>query len=358
MKKLLLTFFSLGMLFLTGCFQLPAEYHFSAHNVGGGFIIFEPFDICGGTPFPLHPSTCQSFDAGMSMPASRPHADTLSLNWRYWESVESYKKGDPGIACEQSVTLKPPCLNPEFYGIKFCFNQKEVFVVYRIIWNGWKDAESVLSDGCPFGYGEDLVGELSYFKQKPNSSYASFFKAMHKKYDYHPERRKNSNYFRLKWSPGKVVHYCKTDGADIFWGDVENIDDKNSVQRRFMRYGFEEIILKIIAKPDITQEEFTSFVKNSGKENECFISDDLTAWKRITEIVVRKKMLDPDKRFVKKITIPELQNQIAIIGLTPGKTFTLTFENVLSDEIKVDSKLIDRLKNQGYFSQISRICKK
>ena len=90
----------------------------------------------------------------------------------------------------------------------------------------------------------------------------------------------------------------------------------------------------------------------------CFISDDLTAWKRITEIVVRKKMLDPDKRFVKKITIPELQNQIAIIGLTPGKTFTLTFENVLSDEIKVDSKLIDRLKNQGYFSQISRICKK
>ena len=62
--------------------------------------------------------------------------------------------------------------------------------------------------------------------------------------------------------------------------------------------------------------------------------------------------------FVKKITIPELQNQIAIIGLTPGKTFTLTFENVLSDEIKVDSKLIDRLKNQGYFSQISRICKK
>ena len=88
MKKLLLTLFALGTLFLTGCFQLPAEYHFSAHNVGGGFIIFEPFDICGGTPFPLHPSTCQSFDADMSMPASRPHADTLSLNWRYWESVE------------------------------------------------------------------------------------------------------------------------------------------------------------------------------------------------------------------------------------------------------------------------------
>ena len=80
MKKLLLTLFALGTLFLTGCFQLPAEYRFSAHNVGGGFIIFEPFDICGGTPFPLHPSTCQSFDADMSMPASRPHADTLSLN--------------------------------------------------------------------------------------------------------------------------------------------------------------------------------------------------------------------------------------------------------------------------------------
>ena len=78
----------------------------------------------------------------------------------------------------------------------------------------------------------------------------------------------------------------------------------------------------------------------------------LAAWKKISEIVVKKKMLDPDKRFVEKIIIPELQKQIAIIGETPGKTFTLTFENVLSDEIKVDSKLIDRLKNQGYFSKM------
>ena len=156
----------------------------------------------------------------------------------------------------------------------------------------------------------------------------------------------------MKWSPGKVVHYRKNDGNDVFWGDVEKFDDKNSTLCRLMRCAFEEVMLKIIAKPDITQEEFTAFVKNSGKENECFICNDLAAWKKISEIVVKKKMLDPDKRFVEKIIIPELQKQIAIIGETHGKTFTLTFENVLSDEIKVDSKLIDRLKNQGYFSKM------
>ena len=116
-----------------------------------------------------------------------------------------------------------------------------------------------------------------------------------------------------------------------------------------MRCAFEEVMLKIIAKPDITQEEFTAFVKNSGKENECFICNDLAAWKRISEIVVKKKMLNPDKMFVEKIIIPELQTQIAIIGETPGKTFIITFENVLSEEIKVDAETIRRLKEQGYF---------
>ena len=119
-----------------------------------------------------------------------------------------------------------------------------------------------------------------------------------------------------------------------------------------MRYAFEEVMLKIIAQPDITQEEFTAFVKNSGKENECFICNDLAAWKKISEIVVKKKMLNPDKRFVEKIIIPELQTQIAIIGETPGKIFIITFENVLSDEIKVDAETIRRLKEQGYFQKI------
>ena len=49
---------------------------------------------------------------------------------------------------------------------------------------------------------------------------------------------------------------------------------------------------------------------------------------------------------------PALKNQIAVIGSTPYNTFTVTFENVLSDEIKVDAETIRRLKEQGYFQKI------
>lgn len=346
------TFLSFIMICITSLLYGEIEYGFSALNIGGGFIIFEPFDICGNTPNLIIPSTCSSFGNIMGMTGKFPHVKKLHLKWKYWKSIIHYKNREPGILCEQTISLNPPCTNAEIYDFYICFNKTEVFVVYKIVWKRWKYKECILSNGCPVGYWGDIVGDLSYFKKNPDATSASFFEAMQKKYDYHPARRKNSNYFWLKWSPGKVVHYRKNDGNDVFWGDVEKFDDKNSTLCRLMRCAFEEVMLKIIAKPDITQEEFTAFVKNLGKENECFICNDLATWKRISEIVVKKKMLNPDKMFVEKIIIPELQKQIAIIGETPGKTFTLTFENVLSDEIKVDSKLIDRLKNQGYFSKM------
>ena len=345
------TFLSFIMICITSLLYGEIEYGFSALNIGGGFIIFEPFDVCGPSSSTIH-SKSLGFNSGMTLSGATPHVDTLELKWRYWKSKESYKNGDKAILCKQTVSLIPPCRNPEYYTLYFCFNKTEVFMVYRIVWNGWKNTECILSNGCPIGYGEDLVGQLSYFKKNPDATSADFFNAMQKKYDYHPARRKNSNYFWLKWSPGKVVHYRKNDGNDVFWGDVEKFDDKNSTLCRLMRYAFEEVMLKIIAQPDITQEEFTAFVKNLGKENECFICNDLAAWKRISEIVVKKKMLNPDKMFVEKIIIPELQNQIAIIGETPGKIFIITFENVLSDEIKVDAETIRRLKEQGYFQKI------
>ena len=345
-------FLSFIMTCITSLLYGDIEYAFSAHNIGGGFIIFEPFDICGNTPSLLIPSTCSSFGSSMGMTGEFPHVKKLHLTWKFWQSIEHYKIGKPGIQCEQTITLNPPCTNAEVYNFYICFNKTEVFVVYKIIWGRWKYKEYILSNGCPVEYFGDIGGPLAYFKKNTGATSASFFEAMNKKYDYHPSRREKSNYFWLKKTPLKVVHYRKTDGSAVYWGDVEKNDEKNSTLYRLMRYVFKQVMLKIIAKPDITQEEFTAFVKNSGKENECFICNDLAAWKKISEIVVKKKMLDPDKRFVEKIIIPELQKQIAIIGETPGKTFTLTFENVLSDEIKVDSKLIDRLKNQGYFSKM------
>ena len=347
MKKLLLTLFALGMLFLTGCVK---EYGFDTKNVGGGYIILDPFDVCGPSSSTIH-SKSLGFNSGMKLSGATPHVDTLELKWRYWKSKESYKNGDKAILCKQTVSLIPPCRNPEYYSLYFCFNKTEVFMVYQIVWNGWKNTEFVLSNGCPIGYHEDLVGQLSYFKKNPDATSADFFNAMQKKYDYHPACRKNSSYFWLKWSPGEVIHYRKTNGVPVYWGEINKINDINFFSHHFMQYAFENVIKKIIAEPDITPKDFTVFVKNLGNENECVISNDLPAWKNITTVVINKKLLDPD-RFLGKIDAPALKNQIAVIGSTPYKTFTVTFENVLSDEIKVDSKLIDRLKNQGYFSKM------
>ena len=143
------------------------EYSFAAFNVGSGFIIFEPFDICGNTPILFAPSTCSSFGAIMGMTGATPHVKVLNLRWRYWGSVESYKNGDKGIQCKQTVTLEPPCRNSEIYDIYICFNKTEVFIVYNIVWAGWNYKENILHNGCPVDYFEDLVGELSFFKKIP-----------------------------------------------------------------------------------------------------------------------------------------------------------------------------------------------
>lgn len=329
-----------------------SEYKFAAYNVGKGVVLFEPFDVCGYTPLHILPSTCSEFAATKSLDGTIPHVKKIELKWQYWETVESYKNGEKGINCKKTVTIAPPCNASEYYGFYFCFNQKEVFLVYRIVWNSWKDQEYLLPDGCPLGFEEDLVGELAYFKKNPNAKYADFFYAMQKKYDYNPSRRKNSSYFLLKWFPGKVIHYRKTDGTPVYWGDIAKIDDKNFFKKELMRYAFVEIIQKIASQPDIVQNDFTLFIKESGKENKCFISNDLIAWKQITTAVVTRKMLNPNNSLAEKIDASALKNQIAIIGVTPYKIFTLTFENIFFDEIKLDTQMLFKLNEQGYFSKI------
>ena len=145
--------------------KATSEYKFAAYNVGKGVVLFEPFDVCGHTPLPLIPSTCNEFVAIKSVNGTIPHVKKLELKWQYWETVESYKNGEKGINCKKTVSIEPPCNAPEYYGFFFCFNQKEVFVVYRIVWNSWKDQEYLLPDGCPLGFEEDLVGELAYLKK-------------------------------------------------------------------------------------------------------------------------------------------------------------------------------------------------
>ena len=61
------TFLSFIMICITSLLYGEIEYGFSALNIGGGFIIFEPFDICGNTPNLIIPSTCSSFGNIMGM---------------------------------------------------------------------------------------------------------------------------------------------------------------------------------------------------------------------------------------------------------------------------------------------------
>ena len=91
------TFLSFIMICITSLLYGDIEYAFSAHNIGGGFIIFEPFDICGNTPSLLIPSTCSSFGSSMGMTGEFPHVKKLHLTWKYWQSIEHYKIGKPGI---------------------------------------------------------------------------------------------------------------------------------------------------------------------------------------------------------------------------------------------------------------------
>ena len=92
------------------------------------------------------------------------------MKWKYWKSIVHYKNGEPGILCEQTISLNPPCTNAEIYDFYICFNKTEVFVVYKIVWKRWKYKECILSNGCPVGYWGDIVGDLSYFKKNPDAT--------------------------------------------------------------------------------------------------------------------------------------------------------------------------------------------